>query len=86
MIIMGGLGTVLGSVLGAILITGIPHGIVYVVDLLKGNYPTLSGFIVDFKLGIFGLVIVLTLLFEPQGLFGIYRRIKVYWKTWPYKY
>jgi branched-chain amino acid transport system permease protein len=86
MIIMGGLGTVLGPVLGAILITGIPHGIVYVVDLLKGNYPTLSGFIVDFKLGIFGLVIVLTLLFEPQGLFGIYRRIKVYWKTWPYKY
>jgi branched-chain amino acid transport system permease protein len=86
MIIMGGLGTILGSVLGAILITGIPHGIVYVVDLLKGSYPTLSGFIVDFKLGIFGLVIVFTLLFEPQGLFGIYRRIKVYWKTWPYKY
>jgi branched-chain amino acid transport system permease protein len=86
MIIMGGLGTVLGSVMGAILITGIPHGIVYVVDLIKGTYPALSGFIVDFKLGIFGLVIVATLLIEPQGLFGIYRRIKVYWKTWPFKY
>ena len=35
MIIMGGLGTVLGSVLGAILITGIPHAIVYIVDVLK---------------------------------------------------
>ena len=86
MIIMGGLGTVLGSVLGAILITGIPHGIVYVVDLIKGTYPALSGFIVDIKLGIFGLVIVGTLLIEPQGLFGIYRRVKVYWKTWPFKY
>jgi branched-chain amino acid transport system permease protein len=86
MIIMGGLGTVLGSVLGAMLITGIPHGIVYIVDLIKDSYPALSGFIVDFKLGIFGLVIVGTLLFEPAGLFGIYRRIKVYWKTWPFKY
>lgn len=86
MIIMGGLGTVLGAVLGAILITGIPHGIVYIVDLIKYDYPALSGFIVDFKLGIFGLVIVGTLLFEPAGLFGIYRRVKIYWKTWPFKY
>ncbi len=86
MIIMGGLGTVLGSVLGAILITGIPHAIVYMVDLLKDDYPALSGFIVDFKLGIFGIIIVGTLLFEPAGLYGIYRRAKVYWKTWPFKY
>lgn len=86
MIIMGGLGTILGSILGAILITGIPHGIVYLVDLFKETYPTLSGFIVDFKLGIFGSIIVLTLLFEPKGLFGIYMRVKVYWRTWPFRY
>jgi branched-chain amino acid transport system permease protein len=86
MIILGGLGTILGSILGAILITGIPHVIVYLTDFFKEGFPALSGLIVDIKLGIFGLVIVLTLLFEPSGLFGIYRRIKVYWKTWPYKY
>jgi len=86
MIILGGLGTILGSILGAILITGIPHGIIYLTDFFKESYPALSGLIVDFKLGIFGLIIVLTLLFEPQGLFGIYRRVKVYWKTWPFKY
>jgi len=86
MIIMGGLGTIMGSILGAILITGIPYGIVYLVDLFKDSYPALSGLIVDLKLGIFGLIIVVTLLFEPQGLFGIYRRVKVYWKTWPYKF
>jgi len=86
MIIMGGLGTIMGSILGAILITGIPYGIVYLVDLFKDSYPALSGLIVDLKLGIFGLIIVVTLLFEPQGLFGIYKRAKVYWKTWPYKF
>lgn len=86
MIILGGLGTTLGSIMGAILITGIPYGIIYLTDLFKESYPALSGLIVDFKLGIFGLIIVVTLLFEPQGLFGIYRRIKVYWKTWPFRY
>jgi branched-chain amino acid transport system permease protein len=86
MIIMGGLGTVLGSIFGAILITGIPYGIIYLTDLFKESYPALSGLIVDFKLGIFGVIIVVTLLFEPQGLFGVYRRIKVYWKTWPFRY
>jgi len=86
MIIVGGLGTILGSVLGAIMITGIPHWITYLTDVFKESYPAFSGLIVDLKLGIFGLIIVLTLLFEPQGLFGIYRRVKLYWKTWPYKY
>ena len=86
MIILGGLGSILGSIMGAILITGIPHFIIYLTDFFKESYPALSGVIVDFKLGIFGLIIVVTLLFEPQGLFGIYRRAKVYWKTWPFKY
>lgn len=85
-IIVGGLGTIPGTILGAVLITGIPHAIVYMIDILRDNYPALSGFIVDFKLGIFGLVIIGTLLFEPRGLYGIYQRIKVYWKTWPFKY
>lgn len=86
MIILGGLGTILGSVGGAILITGIPHGIVYATDAVKDSYPMLGGLIVDLKLGIFGLIVVAALLFEPQGLAGIYRRTKLYWKTWPFKY
>jgi branched-chain amino acid transport system permease protein len=31
-------------------------------------------------------VIILFLLLEPYGLFGIWIRIKRYWKTWPYTY
>ncbi len=86
MIVLGGLGTILGAVLGAILITAIPHAIVYATDLFKDSYPVFGGLIVDFKLGIFGLIVVLFLLFEPHGLAGIYRRTKLYWKTWPFRY
>jgi branched-chain amino acid transport system permease protein len=85
-IIVGGLGTVLGTILGAILITGIPHLIVFIADMLQDSYPALSGLMAEIKLGIFGLVIILTLLIEPKGLVGIYQRIKIYWKTWPFKY
>ena len=85
-IIVGGLGTILGTILGAILITSIPHLIIYGVDILRDSYPALSGLVVEFKLGIFGLVIIGTLLFEPRGLVGIYQRFKVYWKTWPFRY
>lgn len=86
MIILGGLGSILGTILGAILITIIPYGIVYATDLVKASYPVLGGLIVDLKLGIFGLIVVTALLFEPQGLAGIYKRVKLYWKTWPFRY
>uniref|UniRef100_A0A7C4EU22 Branched-chain amino acid ABC transporter permease n=1 Tax=Desulfomonile tiedjei TaxID=2358 RepID=A0A7C4EU22_9BACT len=86
MIVLGGMGTILGSVLGAVFITGIPHFIVYVTDSLKDTYPSLTGLIVDFKLGIFSLIVVLALLFEPYGLVGIYKRVKTYWTTWPFRY
>jgi branched-chain amino acid transport system permease protein len=86
MIIIGGVGTILGCVLGAILITFIPHLLVYIIDFLKEIYPGVGELIMDFKAGIFGLIIVFILLFQPEGLFGIYRRIKIYWKTWPFKF
>lgn len=35
---------------------------------------------------IFGLLIILFMIFEPLGLFGIWVRIRNYWKGWPFSY
>ena len=35
---------------------------------------------------IFGVLIVLFMIFEPLGLFGIWIRIRNYWKGWPFSY
>ena len=35
---------------------------------------------------LYGLLIVAFLLFEPRGLFGIWVRIRTYWKSWPFSY
>lgn len=46
--------------------------------------PGLSTF--QLNLLLYGLLIVLFLIFEPLGLFGIWLRIRNYWKGWPFSY
>ena len=35
---------------------------------------------------LFGALIVLFLIFEPLGLYGIWIRVRNYWKAWPFSY
>ncbi len=51
---------------------------------LSANGPGLSIFQLNQVL--FGLLIILFLIFEPLGLYGIWIRIRNYWKGWPFTY
>jgi len=86
MIIVGGMGTVLGSVLGAIFMVLLPEAINAVSGPLVSAYPDLAPRIGGLSVMVYGLIIIFFLLFEPLGLFGIWIRVKRYWKTWPYTY
>ena len=86
MIIVGGMGTVLGSILGAVFMVLLPEVINAVSGPLASTYPILATRIGGLALAIYGIIIILFLLLEPNGLFGIWIRIKRYWKTWPYSY
>jgi branched-chain amino acid transport system permease protein len=33
---------------------------------------------------VYGLIMILIVLFEPLGIFGFWIRNKRYWKTWPF--
>jgi branched-chain amino acid transport system permease protein len=46
--------------------------------------PGLSTFQVNLLL--YGLLIVVFLIFEPLGLYGIWLRVRNYWKGWPFSY
>ncbi|OXM74324.1 MULTISPECIES: branched-chain amino acid ABC transporter permease [Amycolatopsis] len=89
-IIVGGLGTVFGSVLGALFVGALPALIDRYSDVIPGVQTSVgdSGFISVFALNqaIFGLLIVLFLVLEPRGLAGIWLRIKTYFKAWPFSY
>ena len=87
MIIVGGLGSILGSVFGAVFITIIPEFIKGLADLLTLAIPALQDKYDDgWNIAAFGLLIMLFLIFEPKGLFGIWIRVKTCFKNWPYTY
>jgi branched-chain amino acid transport system permease protein len=88
-IIVGGAGTIFGSVVGALFIAGGPPLIedsadrLPIVSYLTGE----GGLSVDsFNQLLFGLVIILFLMFEPHGLAGVWFRLKAYFKAWPFSY
>ncbi|UCF84231.1 MAG: branched-chain amino acid ABC transporter permease [Desulfobacteraceae bacterium] len=86
MIIVGGLGSVLGSIFGAVFITLTPELLNYLSEIVKVNAPGYEEIFVPMKEVIFGLLIVLFLIFEPHGLAEIWNRIKNFFRLWPFSY
>jgi branched-chain amino acid transport system permease protein len=86
MVIIGGLGSVLGAILGAIFITLLPELLRLLTGSLSEFYPALVGLFAPLRTGVFGLTIVLFLIFEPDGLAARWRTIRDYWKLYPFSY
>ena len=77
MVSIGGLGSILGSFLGAGFVTILPHFIDYLVDLL-GTSGRIASHIFALKFSLFGLLMIIFLIFEPQGIIGIWSRVSHY--------
>jgi branched-chain amino acid transport system permease protein len=84
MIIIGGLGSVLGSVMGAVFMTLLPVVLGIGAAQLSGVFPDIVSQIAALKEGIFGLVVILFLIFEPEGLVHRWRLVRAYWKLYPF--
>jgi branched-chain amino acid transport system permease protein len=81
------LGSILGSVFGAIFITVVPEFIKGMAQFLTVIFPALEDKYDDgWNIAAFGLLIMLFLIFEPKGLSGIWIRVKTCFKNWPYTY
>ncbi len=84
MIIVGGLGSVAGAILGAVFIVLLPEATREAVDLLPTGITTmLSTYIYEIRGLLTGLAIIIMLRIEPHGLIGLWRDIKRYWTHWP---
>jgi branched-chain amino acid transport system permease protein len=86
MVIVGGLGSVLGSIFGALFIVMVPEAIQAVLSQFKEVDPTIMSYLFPMQTVVFGLLIVGFLVFEPHGLAEIWRRIKDYFRLWPFEY
>lgn len=83
MIIVGGMGSVTGSVLGGVFITLLPFAVQRIFEFLPWQLGTTSFGIQEATVGI---AIIGFLLFEPDGLIEIYRRTATYFERWPFRY
>jgi branched-chain amino acid transport system permease protein len=87
MIIVGGMGTILGSIFGAVFITLVPEGLRWLSYAVGQSYPVVAEkFSEEWNIAVFGLLIMLFLIFEPGGLVAIWERVKTSFKTWPFTY
>jgi branched-chain amino acid transport system permease protein len=86
MIIIGGLGSIQGSIFGAVFITLLPELLRLASGALAGAWPQMTQLFAPLRTGVFGLVIVLFLIFEPDGLAARWRLVKAYWKLYPFSY
>jgi branched-chain amino acid transport system permease protein len=85
MIIIGGMGSLLGALLGAVFVTLFPYWIESALFLLPGA-QRYAGEVFAVNYAAFGLVMILFLIFEPLGLTGIWRRIQSYFLLWPFRH
>lgn len=80
LVVVGGLGSLHGAVLGATFVVVLPQAISVLRDVLavSSKYQTgLDG-------GVYGLLMVLFMLFEPRGLYGRWVRVKTYLDLFPF--
>jgi branched-chain amino acid transport system permease protein len=85
MIIVGGMGSLLGALLGAVFVTLFPYLIEAVLMKLP-NAQSYAGVLFAINYAAFGVVMIFFLIFEPLGLVGIWSRVQNYFVLWPFRH
>lgn len=88
-VVIGGAATISGSIIGAMFVVLVPK----LLEAIAPTLPFLSGpgstgllNVHQLQTILFGVLIVLFMALEPRGLFGVWIRIRNYFKAWPFKY
>jgi branched-chain amino acid transport system permease protein len=79
LVVIGGLGSVHGAIFGALVIVSLPQ----VIAILKGYLPQNIANLAGLEPGIFGLILVLVVIYEPLGIYGRWRKIRLWFNYFP---
>ena len=79
MVVVGGLGTVHGAIFGAIFVGLLPQ----IIAIGKDYLPPAIGEFPGLEPGLFGVILVLFIIFEPMGLYGRWLKFKLYLEMFP---
>lgn len=79
MLVVGGMGAIYGAVIGAIFIVFLPEWIVLLRDVFLPAGTDVS--VIQYM--VYGLIILIFIVFEPHGIYGRWVIIKNYFKKFP---
>lgn len=74
LIVVGGLGSMAGVIYGALFVAALPQAISFARDHLPPQIAQLPGL----ESGLFGVILVICILFEPDGINGRWQKIKAW--------
>ncbi len=78
-VFVGGIGSLHGVIFGALFVRLLPQAIAIARDYLPGQIAHMPGL----EPSIFGLILVLVILFEPAGIYGRWLKTKAFFQTFP---
>ena len=79
MIVIGGLGFIHGAFLGAIVVAFLPQLLSIVTDSMGSNVA-----IPGLEIGVFGVLMILFIIYEPMGLYGRWLKIRAFLELFPF--
>jgi branched-chain amino acid transport system permease protein len=86
MVIVGGLGSVAGSIYGAAFMIALPAYIQELSSTFRGSLEFVARELPAIQQLIFGATIIVFLIFEPRGIARIWQRAKDHFRLWPFRY
>lgn len=87
MIIIGGMGSTTGAIMGAVTIRLMDKMVDPLADAISSAFPNLSVQVAPaLSLIVFALVVIFFILVEPKGLYHRWERIKLYYRLHPFAY
>lgn len=86
-LIIGGLGTSIGPIIGVIFIRLLEQFVTFLAPMVERSFPEIpSGFATGLSPMVFGLVMVIFLVLEPRGLAHRWHLFKASYRMWPFSY
>jgi len=86
-LIIGGLGTAIGPMLGVIFIRLLEQFVIFLSPMIEQTFSGLpTGFATGLSSLVFGLAMIVFLIFEPRGLAHRWQLFKASYRLWPFSY
>lgn len=84
MIVIGGLGSIHGAFLGAIVVGFLPQFLSISKEYVGAIFGGSSVAIPGLEFGVFGMILIAFILFEPMGLYGRWLKIRTFFELFPF--